>query len=398
MLSSLPMATIPSSLLVRKQICVRGIVQGVGFRPFVYGLAATLGLAGHVLNSSAGVSIEIEGADQAVDEFLLRLKENAPPLSTIEDLSVAAMNPLGEVGFSIRASHAHPGEFVLISPDVATCADCCSEFGDPQDRRFLYPFTNCTNCGPRYTIVRDIPYDRPKTTMATFPMCAQCQAEYDDPGDRRFHAQPNACARCGPALSLVGGEEAGESSFDAQASSAILGQARLWLREGKILAIKGLGGFLLACDAENDTAVRQLRERKRRSDKPFALMARDTAAIEKFCMVSAAERASLESCRRPIVVLSRRAEAAVSRHVAPGNNTVGVMLPYTPLHYLLFADSSADPSAFTALVMTSGNLSEEPIVVSNQEALRQLAPVADCFHLAQSRYSHARGRLGGPHF
>ena len=285
------------------------------------------------------------------------------------------------MGFVFTKATPRQGSIVLVSPDVATCDDCWRDFSDPTDRRFGYPFTNCTNCGPRYTIIQDIPYDRPTTTMASFTMCELCQAEYEDPADRRFHAQPNACPVCGPALALAesGSAYPGPSSYRASDSAAIIRRARELLHEGKIVAVKGLGGFLLACDANNDAAVRQLRTRKRRSDKPFALMARDVAAVESFCILSDAERTALLSPRRPIVVLCRRPDAAISAAVAPGNNTLGVMLPYTPLHYLLFSDSPDDPPQFTALVMTSGNLSEEPIVISNEEAWQRLQPVADWF-------------------
>jgi len=264
---------------------------------------------------------------------------------------------------------------------VATCDDCWRDFSDPSNRRAGYPFTNCTNCGPRYTIIQDIPYDRSATTMTSFTMCQLCQAEYQDPADRRFHAQPNACPACGPALALAesGSSLPAPSSYRASESAAVIHQARELLRQGKIVAVKGLGGFLLACDATNDTAVRQLRTRKRRSDKPFALMARDVAATESFCLISDAERTTLLNARRPIVVLRRRSNGTISPAVAPGNNTIGVMLPYTPLHYMLFSDSPEGPPEFTALVMTSGNLSEEPIVISNEDAWQRLQTVADWF-------------------
>ena len=333
-------------------------MQGVGFRPFVYNLAQRCGLAGYVLNSSAGVIVEAEGAASVLDGFIESLRREAPPLARIEEMLVAAIDPRGESQFVIRESEPEVGEFVLVSPDVATCPDCCRDFSDPQNRRYGYAFTNCTNCGPRYTIIRDIPYDRPNTTMAGFRMCAACQAEYDDPRDRRFHAQPNACPDCGPRL------------------SAPIADARHRLAEGAIVAIRGLGGFHLACDARDDAAVHRLRERKRRSDKPFALMARDLAAVEGFCEVSADDRRALESPRRPIVILPRRPDARISPAVAPGNHTVGVMLPYTPLHHLLF-----DGAPYDVLVMTSGNLSEEPIVTSNEEARARLRPLADWFLL-----------------
>ena len=351
--------TLPSGVeLARRQIRIRGIVQGVGFRPFVHNLARRLGLAGYVLNSSAGVVAEVEGTPAALDSFVESVRSEAPPLARIEEMLVAEIDPLGERDFAIRESQALEGEFALVSPDVATCPDCYRDFTDPANRRYGYAFTNCTNCGPRYTIIRDIPYDRPNTTMAGFRMCAACQAEYYDPGNRRFHAQPNACAECGPQL------------------SAPIAEAQRRLSEGAIVAIRGLGGFHLACDSRNDRAVRLLRERKRRSDKPFALMARDLAAVEAFCAVSDADRRALVSARRPIVILPRRADSGISATVAPGNNTVGVMLPYTPLHHLLFTGAPYD-----ALVMTSGNLSEEPIVTSNEEALDRLRPLADWFLL-----------------
>ncbi len=365
--------------LVRKRIRVRGIVQGVGFRPFVYNLAHDLRLAGYVLNSSAGVTIEIEGSESGVARFVETLRDSPPPLAQIEDFSVTDLEPARETDFVIRHSEAEPGEFVLVSPDVATCGDCWRDFGDTANRRYGYPFTNCTNCGPRYTIIQDIPYDRPTTTMAQFRMCALCQAEYDDPRNRRFHAQPNACAECGPALALVAAAGVFPESADYEPANtaAIIGRARQLLREGNIVAVKGLGGFLLACDAENDEAVRTLRIRKRRSDKPFALMARDIPSVESFCGLTPGERESLLSPKRPIVVLKRRENSLIAADVAPGNNTIGVMLPYTPLHYLLFSDSPDEPSQFRALVMTSGNISEEPIVTSNQEAWERLRGVAD---------------------
>jgi len=339
----------------RIRIRLRGIVQGVGFRPFVHNLALELHLAGYVLNSSAGLVAEVEGDSAAVDAFIAAIKNDPPPLAWIQEMEVVELPTAGDATFTIRASVAETGEFALVSPDVATCHDCFRDFMAPTNRRFGYSFTNCTNCGPRYTIIRDIPYDRPHTTMAPFHMCADCQAEYDDPRDRRFHAQPNACPQCGPAL------------------SAGIEEARQRLAAGEILAIKGLGGFHLACDARNPAAVRRLRERKRRSDKPFALMARDLPAVEAICEVSGADRRALLSARCPIVILPEQASDLPSE-IAPGNRTIGVMLPYTPLHHLLFAGAP-----YSLLVMTSGNLSEEPIVVSNTEARERLAGVADWF-------------------
>lgn len=340
----------------RLRVELRGIVQGVGFRPFIHNLALALQLGGYVRNSASGLVTEVEGSEAAVDRFLAGVLREPPPLARIEQTVIREVPPNGDETFAIRESLAEEGEFALISPDVATCADCFRDFTDPVNRRFAYAFTNCTNCGPRYTIVCDIPYDRANTTMAAFRMCPACQAEYDDPANRRFHAQPNACPQCGPAL------------------SGDLALARRFLGEGRIVGVKGLGGFHLACDAANDAAVRRLRERKRRSDKPFALMVRDLPSAEAIAIVSDAEREALLSERRPIVVLPRRPGTNISQAVAPGNQTLGVMLPYTPLHHLLFVDAP-----YSVLVMTSGNISEEPIVISNEEAERRLAGIADWF-------------------
>jgi hydrogenase maturation protein HypF len=372
------MATVPHPAVVRRRVCLRGIVQGVGFRPFVYNLAKNVGIRGFILNSSSGVTLEAEGADGAVEEFLDTLRNHPPPLARIEEITTAELEPVGEQSFEIRESLAVEGEFALVSPDVAICHDCLDDVGDPENRRFAYPFTNCTNCGPRYTIIRDIPYDRPTTTMATFCMCADCEAEYHDPANRRFHAQPNACPICGPTVVL-----AKSGSFMPADDAYGFGDLSLSVlsdvHEGAIVGVKALGGFQLACDAENDTAVRRLRRRKKRSDKPFALMARDLAAVEKICTVSQSDRELLLSPQRPIVILPRRPETKISGDVAPGNDTLGVMLAYTPLHFLLFGNRPDDPPEFTALVMTSGNISDEPIVTCNEEAWRRLSPVADWF-------------------
>ncbi len=376
----------------RKRIQIRGIVQGVGFRPFVYNLAQRFGLNGYVLNSSAGVTIEVEGDDGSLEQFVARMSQEAPPLAHIEDVTVSALERTGEAGFVIRSSHEEAGQLVPVSPDVSTCAECLRDFRSPENRRYGYPFTNCTNCGPRYTITRKIPYDRPLTTMACFAMCGQCLREYEDPGDRRFHAQPNACPNCGPSIELAAGWDLSRvPSFDAGSdeSLAAIREVRRLLRAGRIVAIKGLGGFHLACDPLNEGAVGLLRERKKRSDKPFALMVPDVASAEQFCVVSEACRRALESHRRPIVILPRRPDARLPLGLAPGNHTLGVMLPYTPLHYLLFGDSAEPPPEFPALVMTSGNLSEEPIVTSNREAVMRLGRVADAF-LFHNRDIHTR--------
>ena len=376
------MATLSHPALVRRRIFLRGIVQGVGFRPFVYQLAQRFAVRGFVFNSSSGLTIEAEADSASLEEFLDGLRTHPPPLARIEELTAVDLEPLGESTFEIRESQAREGEFVLVSPDVSTCRECLEEVQEPRNRRFGYPFTNCTNCGPRYTIVQDIPYDRPLTTMAGFQMCPECQVEYDDPTNRRFHAQPNACPRCGPSVAL----SRSGSSFPSSAaygsgdlSLSVMDDVRRLLKEGAIVAVKGLGGFQLACDAENDAAVRQLRQRKKRSDKPFALMARDLSAVEKICGVSDSDRQLLLSPQHPIVILNRLPGTTLSTNIAPGNHTVGVMLPYTPLHSLLFGDSKDAPPEFSALVMTSGNISDEPIVTSNEEAWQRLSGVADWF-------------------
>ena len=375
----------------RRQIHIRGIVQGVGFRPFVYNLAQSLGLRGFVLNSSAGVTIEVEGGSCELDRFVKRLADEAPPLAHIQDVAVTLLEPAGYAGFSIRESRDEPGRLVPVSPDISTCDDCMRDFRSPENRRYGYPFTNCTNCGPRYTITRTIPYDRPWTTMACFAMCERCLAEYDNPRDRRFHAQPNACPDCGPSLELVTAAHSAEApAFRPSGPNlAAIREVRRLLREGRIVAIKGLGGFHLACDPMNDRAVERLRERKKRSDKPFALMVPDLAGAEQFCIVCDAERRALASPRRPIVILRRRPDAPISQALAPGNDTLGVMLPYTPLHFLLFSAETDGAPGFSALVMTSGNLSEEPIVTANREAVLRLGRIADAF-LFHNRDIHTR--------
>ncbi|MCU1293180.1 MAG: (NiFe) hydrogenase maturation protein HypF [Bryobacterales bacterium] len=371
----------------RRHIHVRGIVQGVGFRPFVFKLATSLGLTGFVFNSSSGVTIEVEGSVASIRELINSLEHDPPQLASIREVTISEIETLGSSGFHILESRQEVGEFGLVSPDAGTCDACWHDFGDPANRRFAYPFTNCTHCGPRYTILQDIPYDRAKTTMSGFIMCEACKAEYRDPDDRRFHAQPNACAVCGPSLCLVrSGSSPADCSFAAKDSLPTIRTARQLLREGKILAVKGLGGFLLACNAGDEAAIGELRRRKRRPSKPFALMVRDLNGIRNICAVSPEDEAALRHVRRPIVVLPRisrgdSAAGVLPDILAPGNNTLGIMLPYTPLHYLLFSDSSESASEFPALVMTSGNLSEEPIVVSNAEALLRLSGVADWFLL-----------------
>ena len=354
--------------MVRKAIEVFGIVQGVGFRPYIYRLAGERQLAGSICNTAAGVSVEVQGPLAAVDDFLSRLLVEAPPLARITGINVREIPCNGDLDFCIVTTHRGEPVNTLISPDVAVCGDCLREMFDPVDRRYRYPFINCTNCGPRFTIVRNIPYDRPFTSMTAFRMCRACQAEYDDPLNRRFHAQPNACWACGPQVELWGLEGKRVEVTDPIAETV----ARL--QRGDAVAIKGLGGFHLACDATNADAVRALRERKRRVEKPFAVMVPDVGAAERFCEVDEAARALLLASQRPIVLLRRQEGSAIADEVAPFNCYLGVFLPYTPLHHLLFAEGR-----FSALVMTSANMSEEPICIANDEAVLRLQKLADCF-------------------
>jgi hydrogenase maturation protein HypF len=351
---------------------VEGTVQGVGFRPYVYRLAEELGLAGYVLNDSRGVMVEVEAPGDAVERFLARLPAEAPPLASVERVTAEPLDELGERGFSIRDSPPGGEPRAAVTADSATCPDCLAELFDPVDRRYRYPFTNCTNCGPRFTIVRDVPYDRANTTMAGFVMCSACRAEYDDPSDRRFHAQPNACPHCGPRLRLVYAD--GGTGADARSADPIEAAARA-LAGGAIVAIKGLGGFHLACVARDEDAVAEMRARKRREDKPFALMARDAAAVRDLVELSAAGEEMLSSPARPIVLAPRRPGARAAASVAPSAPELGVMLPYSPLHHLLLADAG-EP-----LVMTSGNVSDEPIAYEDDDARDRLADIADLFLL-----------------
>jgi hydrogenase maturation protein HypF len=363
------------TLLSAKHIHITGVVQGVGFRPFVYGLAMRYDLRGWVCNTSAGVDIEVAGPGDALDRFVAALTAEAPPLARIDAVAVSDIAGNGFASFDIRHSESSPNDFLPISPDITLCDDCRRELFDPNDRRYQYPFINCTNCGPRFTIIKDIPYDRPATTMADFVMCEDCAREYADPLNRRFHAQPVACPKCGPEVWVVAKET------EKLVGNAAIEAVRQLLAAGKIVAIKGLGGFHLACDATNDAAVAELRRRKGRIDKPFALMAPSVEVIEQFCVVLPEERALLQSIEHPIVLLKKKT-VGISSHVAPGQSTIGFMLPYTPLHELLFANGRP-------LVMTSGNFSEEPIATDNDDALARLAPLADAF-LLHDRDIHIR--------
>jgi hydrogenase maturation protein HypF len=357
------------------RIHITGVVQGVGFRPFVYSLAQRLDLNGWVRNTSAGVDIELAGPLESLEAFKYSIVGEAPPLARIDELQATAIEPNEFSEFKIIHSEAIEGAFQPISPDVCVCADCLRELYDPADRRYRYPFINCTNCGPRFTIIENIPYDRPYTTMAPFKLCAECDAEYRDPLDRRFHAQPVACPDCGPQVWL---ESAGHPEGIRHYADDAVKKARRLLQDGMIIAVKGLGGFHLACDATNSAAVDRLRERKMRVDKPFAVMMLGPEVVTRNCKLSDAEQRILESHERPIVVLDRLPESFIVPEVAPGQNTIGVMLPYTPLHYLLLERDSDYPQA---LVMTSGNLSEEPIATQNDEAMERLSSLADAFLL-----------------
>jgi hydrogenase maturation protein HypF len=359
------------------RISARGVVQGVGFRPFVYQLATKYDLKGWVCNTSEDVKIEVQGESKDLKHFLSELQNNAPPLASIESVTVTYHPPADYTSFEIRHSVSEEGKYQLVSPDIATCPACLREIFSPEDRRYHYPFTNCTNCGPRFTIIEDIPYDRPKTTMRSFIMCPDCQAEYDNPLDRRFHAQPNACPKCGPRLELL------DAKGNHVETSDVIAAASQLLKDGKILAIKGLGGFLLACDATSEKAVKLLRQRKRRPFKPLAIMVADMEEARRHCCVSEAEEKLLTSPQSPIVLMWWKPASMVSQAVAPNLKYLGVMLPYTPLHHLLLREVGLP------LVMTSGNISEEPIAKDNDEAIRRLSGIADYF-LVHNRDIYAR--------
>jgi hydrogenase maturation protein HypF len=367
MAMSAPASDIGAASLIRRRILVRGAVQGVGFRPFVYRQATALRLAGWVVNSAQGVRVEAEGDREHVAALVAAIRDAPPANATVLSLETQDLEPCGETAFAIRTSEADGDRRVDILPDLAICEDCLRELFDPADRRYLYPFINCTHCGPRYSIIEDIPYDRMRTAMRHFPMCAACRAEYEDPADRRFHAEPNACPECGPRLELWDGT----GDVLARGRTA-LGAAAAALRQGRIVAVKGIGGFHLLADARNEAAVRRLRQRKRRAEKPFAVMFPSLGEIAASCEVGPVEEALLGGPARPIVLLRRRG-GPVAPSVAPGNPWLGALLPYAPLHHLLMRDLGFP------VVATSGNTSNEPIVFRENEAVARLGSIADLF-------------------
>ena len=355
------------------RLLIKGVVQGVGFRPFVYNLALTMGIKGSVLNSGEGLVIEAEGEEQNVRNFLKELKENTPRLAKISNYQEIELPPCGYKSFEILKSAPGNDKEALIPPDVAACPECIKEIFDPQDRHYQYPFTNCTNCGPRFTVINEVPYDRPKTSMAVFKMCDECAREYSDPVDRRFHAQPIACPKCGPRVEVVD-----RQGVKIDGPKGWLELCWDILKEGKILALKGLGGFHLICNAKNTEAVKVLRRRKGRDAKPFAVMGRDLETVQRYCLTTQREAELLSSPQAPIVILRKKISCMLPGELAPGLKTLGFMLPYTPLHHLLLN------GPFDVLVMTSGNYSSLPLVKENSRAFSELHEIAD-FFLAHDR-------------
>ncbi len=351
--------------IIRKKLSVQGVVQGVGFRPFIYNLAKDHNLTGFVLNTSVGVVIEVEGIANSINDFIKDISEKKPPLAVITKIAHDQMENKGSKEFVITKSDESAEISTLISSDIALCEDCRNELFDPNDRRYLYPFINCTNCGPRYTIIDNIPYDRPFTSMKEFEMCPECQAEYDDPSNRRFHAQPNACPVCGPQIHLY------DSNKNIVDTNNIIDTTQKLLKDGNILAIKGLGGFHLAVDATNEKAVKRLRKLKGRDEKPFALMVGNIQNAEQYCTITNDEKIILTSAIAPILLLKKLDDINIAKSVAPGNDYLGIMLPYTPLHHIILEGLDIP------LVMTSANLSEEPICIDNTEAFERLNGIAD---------------------
>ncbi len=358
-------------LMKRYRITITGIVQGVGFRPFIFNLANNMELKGWVGNTDSNVIIEIETGENRLEEFLQAIKSKAPVLSNIESIVVEELKPVGFEQFGIKESQSLSKGNIFISPDVSTCKDCINEIKDPQDRRYMYPFTNCTNCGPRFTIIKDIPYDRDKTTMSSFQMCESCNGEYTNPADRRYHAQPVSCHACGPELGLADdmGKPMNTREVDCLAHTAEV------IAEGKIAAIKGIGGYHLACDGLSSKAVKRLRQRKHRDDKPFALMMKSIEVVYRYCYVTSKERELLESPASPVVLLRKKDSTVFPEDIAPLNRYLGVMLPYTPIHHLLFEQKNIPE----VLVMTSGNISSEPIFYRDEDAINGLIGIADIF-------------------
>lgn len=352
--------------ITRFHIQVKGIVQGVGFRPFIYNLAQRFSLSGYVLNNTRGVDIEVEGEKEKIQLFMEDVHVKSPPLAVIDKINWQEFYPIGYSKFEIKSSKKEKDKFLPISPDISICDDCLRELFDPKDRRYGYPFINCTNCGPRFTIIKDIPYDRSRTTMSSFKMCRDCELEYYDPCNRRFHAQPNACWKCGPQVKILN-----KNGTLIKCNDPIHFAARL-IKKGEILAVKGIGGYHLACDATKSEVIGRLRKRKNRVDKPFALMMLDLSQIKKFCKLSPEEEHLLTSPRRPVVLLERK-RSSLPQEIAPKNKYLGVMLPYTPLHYILLSEVKVP------LIMTSGNISEEPIAYKDEDALNKLGKIADVF-------------------
>jgi len=369
------------------EIHLEGVVQGVGFRPFIHRLCRELSLTGFILNTSSGVEIHVEAAKEDILSFYENLEKELPPLAKITKKDITFVKPNGYSCFAIKESLKTRKQSALISPDIATCPDCLKELFDPHDRRFLYPFINCTNCGPRFSIIEDLPYDRPLTTMAGFKMCPACKTEYKDIDQRRFHAQPNACPVCGPNLELIQLRGSRTKSL-AKGGKALLETVRL-LKSGRIIAIKGIGGFHISCDADNPEAVHLLRERKKRPYKPFAIMVKDIPGLTGLCEVSDLEKKILCSPESPIVLLRKKLENKTTRQLSPYNNYLGVMLAYAPLHHLLLSGGILPGKALNKLVMTSANISDEPIEIENTLAINNLGGICDYF-LVHNRRIHNR--------